>query len=547
MNGLSAKLPYGLISVIIVCFFFPAAGLTADSGSLAGLRNRIKVLVQARNEASAELEDKVRQGSVTERDRQHYQTVAAFLEQQVADSCSQLIDEGGVTAAAGIPCPNSSSGLKKNTEKKAVKEDQDRAPEREQEKEKVAEAAKESSPKVPPTAVPPETAEVKQKKVEQVTVPEKAPDSGVFAAIRRWWESLFAPKPPPAASSTESGNPREEKDKKAAGEKNDQQAVSDGTPPTEPGDASGDKKSAESAGNPEVASTGSLAGEKTSSQKKGKEKTQASQPTNNDSEHLADRGKTRAGQGEKKSSEAAVAAKAGQEKHAAEEQGSSENTSARDGSAEKAVQPENGAGNGSKEEQKKSASGTGTAIKKTATTGKDGKKHGAEKNSAAAGEASARPVKKSTVVKGNRQAAAGGNGKRPPADAELSSLDKSLSDALGEFDGKLLKEQERLAARIPKQREGSGGGGYGAAGGGGIFGDGHEGQEGDSRAGAGGNQQSGSVVSGSGKPAPDGGRSTIEADDDIVARQLREAAEKETDPVLKEKLWQEYRKYKQGR
>lgn len=38
----------------------------------------------------------------------------------------------------------------------------------------------------------------------------------------------------------------------------------------------------------------------------------------------------------------------------------------------------------------------------------------------------------------------------------------------------------------------------------------------------------------------------MSADDDIVARQLREAAEKETDPELKEKLWQEYRKYKEG-
>jgi hypothetical protein len=33
-------------------------------------------------------------------------------------------------------------------------------------------------------------------------------------------------------------------------------------------------------------------------------------------------------------------------------------------------------------------------------------------------------------------------------------------------------------------------------------------------------------------------------DDDIVARQLREAAERETDPVLREKLWAEYRNYK---
>jgi hypothetical protein len=33
-------------------------------------------------------------------------------------------------------------------------------------------------------------------------------------------------------------------------------------------------------------------------------------------------------------------------------------------------------------------------------------------------------------------------------------------------------------------------------------------------------------------------------DDDIISRQLREAAEKETDPELKAKLWTEYRRYK---
>jgi hypothetical protein len=34
------------------------------------------------------------------------------------------------------------------------------------------------------------------------------------------------------------------------------------------------------------------------------------------------------------------------------------------------------------------------------------------------------------------------------------------------------------------------------------------------------------------------------SDDDIVARQLREAATKEEDPELREKLWEEYRTYK---
>ena len=36
-------------------------------------------------------------------------------------------------------------------------------------------------------------------------------------------------------------------------------------------------------------------------------------------------------------------------------------------------------------------------------------------------------------------------------------------------------------------------------------------------------------------------------DDDIVARQLREAAEKETDPELKAKLWKEYEEYKKSK
>lgn len=41
-------------------------------------------------------------------------------------------------------------------------------------------------------------------------------------------------------------------------------------------------------------------------------------------------------------------------------------------------------------------------------------------------------------------------------------------------------------------------------------------------------------------------QTTVSQDDDIVARQLREAAENETDPVLKEKLWKEYNDYKKG-
>jgi len=48
----------------------------------------------------------------------------------------------------------------------------------------------------------------------------------------------------------------------------------------------------------------------------------------------------------------------------------------------------------------------------------------------------------------------------------------------------------------------------------------------------------------SGGPTPQDIQDT--RDDDIVARQLREAATGESDPVLREKLWDEYRKYKKG-
>jgi len=55
----------------------------------------------------------------------------------------------------------------------------------------------------------------------------------------------------------------------------------------------------------------------------------------------------------------------------------------------------------------------------------------------------------------------------------------------------------------------------------------------------------GSRKGGKGGSADDRHRTDYE-DDDIVARQLREAAENETDPELKEKLWKEYEEYKKS-
>ena len=148
---------------------------------------------------------------------------------------------------------------------------------------------------------------------------------------------------------------------------------------------------------------------------------------------------------------------------------------------------------------------------------------------------------------------------------KVASLEKEFTASLGEFDDMLLEEQEKVAAHTPRQREG------GAAGQGGQTGEnenldgsagtdaetgeqtnGDKAGESDSRQAGGGPERSASSEgagqgrTGSSKMEPTEGSREMSDDDDVVARQLREAAEQETDPEVKEKLWEEYRKYKEG-
>jgi len=144
-------------------------------------------------------------------------------------------------------------------------------------------------------------------------------------------------------------------------------------------------------------------------------------------------------------------------------------------------------------------------------------------------------------------------------------LDAELETGLGEFDELLLREQQRIRAAAPRSTQhaaaadGGGGSGSGqteregdsgqtgaagsgeAEGSGSQVGQGGDVSEGPPGAGAGG-QAAVSRTGAQGQPPgiPDG------SDDDVVARQLREAAEQETDPELQKKLWEEYRRYKQG-
>lgn len=174
---------------------------------------------------------------------------------------------------------------------------------------------------------------------------------------------------------------------------------------------------------------------------------------------------------------------------------------------------------------------------------------------------------------GGRDASTGANaGSKVPAAANVTApainvgtaatatersatLEQDLKAKLAEFDELMRKAREEA------ERENSGGGGTAATGGamaGAAGGSGGRREPGDGTGEGGqaarssglghtpdhtGTNQPGEYRQATG-PIPNDVPDA--RDDDIVARQLREAATRESDPVLREKLWQEYRKYKSG-
>lgn len=147
---------------------------------------------------------------------------------------------------------------------------------------------------------------------------------------------------------------------------------------------------------------------------------------------------------------------------------------------------------------------------------------------------------------------AGGSGVLTDAE-QVAILDEQLNRGTGEFDDLILKERQIIRRTAnggspTGEEEQAGGGGYGTGSSSGGF-------QVPPMAGGGGGGQGGPLpeprsgdydqeipeqVAVYAPPAdiPDG------TDDDVVARQLREAAMREPDPQLREKLWDEYRKYK---
>jgi hypothetical protein len=146
-----------------------------------------------------------------------------------------------------------------------------------------------------------------------------------------------------------------------------------------------------------------------------------------------------------------------------------------------------------------------------------------------------------------------------------AALDAELDAGLGEFDQRLLREQERVKAKASKSAAGGAGTGGEGAGTGGQEGGGTLGENGAKSTASGGSASPADTAgAGAGAtveqpPSAAGGpqgESSVRVpppadvpdghDDDVVARQLREAAETESDPELRKKLWDEYRRYKQG-
>jgi hypothetical protein len=164
--------------------------------------------------------------------------------------------------------------------------------------------------------------------------------------------------------------------------------------------------------------------------------------------------------------------------------------------------------------------------------------------------------------------AAGANGPGQTSDERQAAIDKRLSDSLGSFDAELRTEQQRVAQERDARRAATAGSataeGQGAEKSADSAGTAateappedtdkpgtsgrHPGRakrrdpSGDLKSEKAGKKPDDNAGNGaSAREIPDG------SDDDVVARRLRQAAQQETDPELKEKLWQEYIDYKKN-
>ena len=182
---------------------------------------------------------------------------------------------------------------------------------------------------------------------------------------------------------------------------------------------------------------------------------------------------------------------------------------------------------------------------------------GAESETEGEGESETQGEGESEEAGETASTAAATAGGSPPgartSDEQRAGLDGELDESLREFDGLILKEQELLEER----RGGAEGAGDGL-GPGSIEDELESRRSAQMQGGTGGSpdapEEPPTSESGARVESAPGGDDTQAPpvpedvgdgrDDDIVAKQLREAAMSEKDPVLREKLWEEYRAYK---
>ena len=204
-------------------------------------------------------------------------------------------------------------------------------------------------------------------------------------------------------------------------------------------------------------------------------------------------------------------------------------------------------------------SGADGDAAQTGAGGQDGKQGtGGAEGDGAGGVASADELGEGNEAGAGGVGTAGGSGEEAEAgaggvaqypvesDAERRKrLEGVLDESIGGFDEVIMEEQQEIA-KVSRNTEGFGqdassgqGGGVGLgsqSGGGGASGNVQVSNRAEER------KSSVDDLSDAEKQArtPD---DIVLVDEDIVARQLREAALAEEDPELRERLWEEYRKY----
>jgi hypothetical protein len=150
---------------------------------------------------------------------------------------------------------------------------------------------------------------------------------------------------------------------------------------------------------------------------------------------------------------------------------------------------------------------------------------------------------------------AGGVGQFPGGDPERAGeLGEELDKSVGDFDEVLMEEQREIET-VGRNTEGYDSGSGSGSGGNISLGEQAAGAQGGGSSGSsGGGGGGGGAAAERSDPLEGMSEGEIEQrtpddiavimDDDIVAKQLREAALSEKDPELRERLWEEYRKYK---